>query len=680
MRRDRAVSFRRIVMAAVVMAATTATVWACGTWWEQHDVLAAPTIQLPGYGSYPLNASVPVYNSPAPDDDRWMPSGEIVDDDVYYKWYYKLTTESGLGTQFLSGRDGNWTATSTAGHYTLSVQADDSGSQYNDIATVSSTGVDIVAVDRLQYDDGAGYTDVTGAIYEPIGSSVTFKAIPDPSDASWPTGKASWSDTCDNTGTGSTFAVTLSQVGTDTVTAECGNSKQADAIAVAVGDIQVSAGGAYTVTGQTITVLLGSKYTFTALPNPSGAQWPDDTPTWSGVASGTESSILVTFDSQGTKTLTAKCGPNDTGKSVTIHVMCPWVYRVGFGGDNALYETPTTYSGWGDGTTAITDPVRDLDTSKNDPVCVNKNSGSVSLTDVRLKVSEALTYAQTISVDAAGTENWTAATGVSFSGCTSSDTTLAIGGNIIDEVKRYSGDFSVAWKYKVTGTYGNDNWMDLNTTTHTVYVTYGTPAPGGDDSTVKRIDWVCDKANGQSTVGGGADAVFGGLSGSFDLGAAMWGPSPIWRLHNAGEASQCPGIADYVNQHFRMLGLGTGEIRYCRAKPDGTYEAASSAPGTEWRVIVPGGEHPDPTTHDNEYGSERLAMVDGNGDGNAYEATCLFNSTYYALTGDGVFSASTPEEVVETAFGSDVEWQWRTGTSPDYMFHECTEAPWTEAP
>ena len=173
--------------------------------------------------------------------------------------------------------------------------------------------------------------------------------------------------------------------------------------------------------------------------------------------------------------------------------------------------------------------------------------------------------------------------------------------------------------------------------------------------------------------------VFNNLSGSFDLSGPVWGPSPIWLLHNSNESSQCPGLARYVNRHFQMLGLTNTEvIRYCHAKPDGTYSAASSPVATQWRMIVPGTGHPDPTTHDNDYIYERLVHIDGDGNPNNYEATCLFNGYHYAL-GVGVGKFATAEDVVEAAFTS-VDWQYRIGTSSPYTFLTCTEDPWVEAP
>jgi len=48
------------------------------------------------------------------------------------------------------------------------------------------------------------------------------------------------------------------------------------------------------VTGSSIVLLKGSKYTFKAYPKPAGASWPSGKPVWSGVASGTENIGTVT--------------------------------------------------------------------------------------------------------------------------------------------------------------------------------------------------------------------------------------------------------------------------------------------------------------------------------------------------------------------------------------------------
>lgn len=100
----------------------------------------------------------------------------------------------------------------------------------------TSCKVYVIKVDKIQYDDpDTGYTDIQFPIYVYKGTTVTFKAIPDPSDASWPSGKPVWGGSSGASGTGSTTQVTfdtLSSSTTDykTVTATCGNTVTANVI------------------------------------------------------------------------------------------------------------------------------------------------------------------------------------------------------------------------------------------------------------------------------------------------------------------------------------------------------------------------------------------------------------------------------------------------------------------
>lgn len=90
--------------------------------------------------------------------------------------------------------------------------------------------VTVVEVDKIQYDDpDSGWTDITGTLYVMYGTSVQFKAIPNPSGASWPSGKPVWGGTSGASGTGETTLVTFYSMSSSTsdyktITAECGNT------------------------------------------------------------------------------------------------------------------------------------------------------------------------------------------------------------------------------------------------------------------------------------------------------------------------------------------------------------------------------------------------------------------------------------------------------------------------
>lgn len=126
----------------------------------------------------------------------------------------------GAGSQFTT----NW---STGGTKTATAICGTSTAPKN---------VTVVKVDKLQYNDpNTGYTNISGTLYVYQGTTVTFKAIPDPPSASWPSGKPVWGGSSGASGTGTTKTLTFSTASTSTsdyktVTAECGNTVTANVI------------------------------------------------------------------------------------------------------------------------------------------------------------------------------------------------------------------------------------------------------------------------------------------------------------------------------------------------------------------------------------------------------------------------------------------------------------------
>jgi hypothetical protein len=443
--------------------------------------------------------------------------------------------------------------------------------------------VNVVDVDKVVKQ---GTTD-EGALYVCVGEDVNLEALPDPCGASFPEGEPTWQVLIKPPGSSPTLTpphgnttTTLSGLslpGYYFVKAKCctGIGDVIPVIAVDVGSIEINYSGSNwdDVTDQNIVVLKGTKYDFKAIKTPAGASWPSGPPVWSGAASGTGETINVTFATVGSQTLTAKCCSESTGKQVTIEVKEPTPYQIGFGGDHTLYKAPTGWDGWADGVDPsgeITDPVYDSDTSDNCDVCVTKNSGSVSLTNVKLKVDEALTYTTQIDIDTTGTEDWDESTGVSFSGTTSTATTLSITGNIIDEVKRYNATFQTTWKYKVPS--GTDTWYTIGTVNHTVYVTYGAPEEGGAAAgvnlTVQRIDKLCEWADGESTRQGVADKINDNLSLPFE-GAAThddWG----LMCTSCGLKGECDEHAAFMVRCLDLIGVSDSVAYETYASDDTT--------------------------------------------------------------------------------------------------------------
>jgi len=104
-----------------------------------------------------------------------------------------------------------------AGRYTLYVQWVVSSSP------ITFPGaVNVVRVEKLQYLDGTTWKDVPTPFYVAKDTTLSFRAVPDPAGAPWPTGKPVWGGSA--SGTSGTASVTFATVGSQTVSAECGNT------------------------------------------------------------------------------------------------------------------------------------------------------------------------------------------------------------------------------------------------------------------------------------------------------------------------------------------------------------------------------------------------------------------------------------------------------------------------
>ena len=97
--------------------------------------------------------------------------------------------------------------------------------------------ITVVKVNKVQYYDDytSSYIDMPNPLYVVKGQSVLLKAIKDPSDASWPSGKPVWGGTAGLSGIGEQKVLnvtTVSSSSTDykTVTVECGNTLTANTI------------------------------------------------------------------------------------------------------------------------------------------------------------------------------------------------------------------------------------------------------------------------------------------------------------------------------------------------------------------------------------------------------------------------------------------------------------------
>lgn len=242
------------------------------------------------------------------------------------------------------------------------------------------------------------------------------------------------------------------------------------------------------VTGETIVVLKGTKYTFKAFPNPSGASWPSGTPNWSGAASGTGETIDVTFNSTGTYTLTAKCGSGDTGKTVTINVITPVLNTVEYRLNHTIHNVPT--------------PEYRRNPYRNEPACWTK--GATGMAKVTFWHAQNLTFATPNLVVRAETSGdyWNIADWGDSSPSTfgtpwpTADITCTAEGTINNQVEYR--DYTATWKYKVP--WGTNSWITTTTQNNCrLYVVLDTPGAPQAQPWKDVLDIACDVAWGCDT-------------------------------------------------------------------------------------------------------------------------------------------------------------------------------------
>ena len=109
----------------------------------------------------------------------------------------------------------------------------DAGQQcwYNEYPGQGSGDMEVVGVQKIQYQgpNNSSFADVVSPFYVLKGTAVTFKAIPSPTTATFPSGQPVWSGSSGATGSGATKSVTFNSVSSSTsdfktVQASAGNS------------------------------------------------------------------------------------------------------------------------------------------------------------------------------------------------------------------------------------------------------------------------------------------------------------------------------------------------------------------------------------------------------------------------------------------------------------------------
>ncbi len=130
----------------------------------------------------------------------------------------------------------------------------------------------------------------------------------------------------------------------------------------------------------------------------------------------------------------------------------------------------------------------------------------------------------------------------------------------------------IQWECKVPS--GTNDWYPISQTTHKVYITYGTPLPGGQETTEKRIDAVCGWGGGRSgeySVTLGIHPNMGGACGA--NGSDDW--DLMWTA-----TGDCDDSARFMRRCVNMVGIPDGIVQLVRATTDA---GAGNCLDLEWQ-------------------------------------------------------------------------------------------------
>ncbi len=140
------------------------------------------------------------------------------------------------------------TTSTSPGYYQITVSGSDSfnvtysdGTHPPSTSSQSQSGtttleITVVTLGGIQYKDPTnGWSSFSGTLYALKGTSLQLKALPIPSDASFPGGEPIWSGTTGASGAGATISATLNNISSSvsspgTITATCGGTATGSAV------------------------------------------------------------------------------------------------------------------------------------------------------------------------------------------------------------------------------------------------------------------------------------------------------------------------------------------------------------------------------------------------------------------------------------------------------------------
>ncbi|MBN1342941.1 MAG: hypothetical protein JXQ73_09695 [Phycisphaerae bacterium] len=190
--------------------------------------------------------------------------------------------------------------------------------------------------------------------------------------------------------------------------------------------------------------------------------------------------------------------------------------------------------------------------------------------------------------------------------------------------------------------------------------------------TTKRVEWVCQKAAGETLEPNCVDAIFYGMGLMPVLGSTP--PVPLWLLLDPSGTHQadCGYLANFFILCCRMLGVSApmtkGYIYPLTAGLGGRWSLSSN--DTEYRLVTDPPPHAGGFSHPHAtYNVVEMLLWSGSEGGtNKYEGAVLYNGKYYCVG----FDAYAHPSLAMYALVDKTFWVYQTSSTTWYY---CINPP-----
>jgi len=327
-----------------------------------------------------------------------------------------------------------------------------------------------------------------------------------------------------------------------TLALQCGGFDDRIRVTVFKLDIEIYTNGSWhNVTDDNITVLNGTKYPFRAILDPVLDTWPSDKFSWSGAATGSEQTVEVTFDSTGSRTLTATF--YSCSRNVTINTIQPELNTVRYAITHPIHN--------------VLSPQYQRDPYRNGPACWTM--GAQAMAHVTFWHSQNLTFPTDNIVVRAETSgdywniaDWGDSSPSTFGTPWPTDEILCMAEGHINNQVEYR-DYSAQWKYKVP--WGTNEWITTTLQNNCrLYVVLDTPTAPQAQPWMEVLDISCSVAWGCDTETEAMDEIWDDFYD--DAGGVYDTDQGAPRYTNNGEGSDF-NLTRWLSRYKQTPPIGT---------------------------------------------------------------------------------------------------------------------------